>query len=198
MSEPSVPSAALGLFASGFLCLLRPLNVGTIGGVTPWQKRARLLMAVIAIGVAAAVAYTMRPREVAAPPEKIERIDPSATVETRGGDAIQMKGDKRNLRVEFERQTTNKEGENKLHGVKIFVDNREGRSYTVTGKEAFIGQQNSSFDVRGDVKLETSDGLTASRAAGHLRRRGEDRARARSGDVQARAHERLGHRLHLR
>ena len=142
-----MPSAARGLVQSK--------------AVTPWQKRTRLVMAAIAIGVVGVVAYTMRAREMAVPPEKIERTDPTATVETRGGDAIQMKGDKRSLRVEFERQTTNKDGENKLHGVKIFVDNREGRSYTVTGKEAFIGQQESSFDVRGDVKLETNDGLTA-------------------------------------
>jgi lipopolysaccharide export system protein LptA len=118
-------------------------------------------MAAIAIGVIAVVAYTMRPREIAAPPEKIERSDPKAKIETISGEAITMKGDKRNLRVEFARQTTSQEGENKLHGVKIFVDNREGRSYVVSGKEAFIGQQNSSYDVRGDVVLETSDGLVA-------------------------------------
>ena len=109
-----------------------------------------------------------------------------------------MKGDKRNLRVEFERQTTNKEGENKLHGVKIIVDNREGRSYTVTGKEAFIGQQNSSFDVRGDVKLETSDGLTAhGQQATYVDAEKIVRVPGR-GHVQARAHDRVRHRLHLR
>ena len=43
-------------------------------------------MAAVAIGVIAVVAYTMRPREVVAPPEKIERTDPNATVETRGGE----------------------------------------------------------------------------------------------------------------
>ena len=118
-------------------------------------------MAFVAIGVIGVVAYTLRPRETVAPPAKIPNIDPNALAETRGGDAIQLKGDKRNLRVEFERQTTSKEGENKLHGVKISVENREGRNYVVTGKEAFIGQQNSSFDVHGDVKLETSDGLVA-------------------------------------
>lgn len=119
-------------------------------------------MAVVAIGVVAAVAYTMRPREVAAPPPKLERLDPSATIETRGGDAIQLKGEQRNLRVEFASQTSNAEGETKLHGVKITVENRGGRNYEVTGKEAFLGKQNSSFDVRGDVMLQTSDGLTAS------------------------------------
>lgn len=118
-------------------------------------------MAVVALGVIGAVGYTIRPRQVAAPPPKIDRVDPSAVIETQGGDAIQLKGDRRDLRVEYEVQTTNKDGETKLHGVKISVDNRSGRNYVVTGKEAFLGKDNSSFDVRGDVKLETSDGLIA-------------------------------------
>lgn len=103
----------------------------------------------------------MRPREQIAPPEKIVRLDPKATIETIGGDAIQLKGETQNLRIEFAGQTTNAEGETKLHGVKIMVDNRGGRNYVVTGKEAFVGKQNSTFDVRGDVKLQTDDGLTA-------------------------------------
>jgi lipopolysaccharide export system protein LptA len=118
-------------------------------------------MAAIAIGVIAVVGYTMRPREKLTPPEKFERLDPSSKIEVVGGEAIQWKGERRDVRVEFERQTTNQQNETKLHGVKIVTDNREGRSYTVTGKEAFVGQQNSSYDVRGDVKLETSDGLVA-------------------------------------
>jgi LPS export ABC transporter protein LptC len=129
--------------------------------MTAWQKRARLLMAAIVLAVIGVVAYTVRPREVAAPPVEIERAAPDARITTFGGDAIQMKGEKTNLRVEFERQTTSQQNETKLHGVRIHVDNREGRSYIVTGKEAFVGQQNSSFDVRGDVVLETNDGLVA-------------------------------------
>jgi lipopolysaccharide transport protein LptA/LPS export ABC transporter protein LptC len=129
--------------------------------VTPWQKRARLVMAAIAIAVIAVVAYTMRPRETVAPPEKTESLPPDVSIQTIGGNVVQFKGEKQNIRIEFEKQTTNKENETKLHGVTIFTDNREGRSYTVTGREAFVGQQNSSYDVRGDVKLETSDGLVA-------------------------------------
>jgi lipopolysaccharide export system protein LptA len=119
------------------------------------------VMAAVAISVVAVVAYTKRPREAAAPPTQLNRIDPTAKVEVQGGNVVQWKGDKQNIRIEFTGQTTNKEDENRLLGVKIFVDNREGRSYVVTGKEAFIGQQNTSYDVRGDVKLETSDGLIA-------------------------------------
>ena len=111
-------------------------------------------MAAVAIGVIAVVAYTMRPRETAAPPDKIESLPPDTQSTSKGGDVVQWKGEKQNIRIEFEGQTTNKDNETKLLGVKIFADNREGRSYTVTGKEAFIGKQNSSYDVRGDVKLE--------------------------------------------
>ncbi len=118
-------------------------------------------MAGVAIAVIAVVAYTMRPRETAAPPAHAERLDPNTAAKTIGGDVVQLKGDKQNIRIEFEGQTTSREGETKVLGVKIMVDNRDGRNYVVTGKEAFIGQQNSSFDVRGDVRLQTSDGLTA-------------------------------------
>jgi lipopolysaccharide transport protein LptA len=118
-------------------------------------------MAAIAIGVIAVVGYTMRPRETAKPVEKIERSDPASKIETTGGKAIQFKGDRRDVRVEFDLQTVNQENEAKLQGVKIFVDNREGRSYVVMGKEASIGPAMSSYDVRGDVKLETNDGLVA-------------------------------------
>ena len=161
MSEPSVPSAALESSRLSFLCLLWPSG---------WYNQRRDALAETRTARDGRRGHRRhrgrRLHDAAARSGRAAARRSSGsirrpTVETRGGDAIQLKGDKRNLRIEFERQTTNKDGENKLHGVKIFVDNREGRSYTVTGKEAFIGQQNSSFDVRGDVKLETSDGLIA-------------------------------------
>ena len=119
------------------------------------------MLALIAIGVIAVVAYTIRPRETAAPPAKPAQVEPGAVVTTLKGDAIQFKGGSQDVRIEYEVQTTNAEQETKLRGVKIMVDNRAGRNYVVTAKEAFLGKQNSSFDVRGDVKLVTSDGLTA-------------------------------------
>jgi lipopolysaccharide export system protein LptA len=119
------------------------------------------VLAVVAAGVIGAVAYTMRPRESVAPPPKVERTDPTAVIEVQGGDAVQLKGKDQDLRVEYRLQTTNKDGETVLRDAKIMVNNRGGRNYVVTGKEAFIGKQNSSFDVRGDVRMETDDGLIA-------------------------------------
>ncbi len=119
------------------------------------------MLAILAAAVVGWVAYTIRPRETPAPPPKFERTDPSAVIEVQGGDALQLKGKDQDLRVEYRVQTTNKDGETSLRGVKIMVSNRGGRNYVVTGEQAFIGKQNTSFDVRGNVKMETDDGLVA-------------------------------------
>lgn len=129
--------------------------------MTGWQKRTRAVLAVIVLGVIGAVGYTLRPREARIAPAAVETLPPTVTVITKGGDAIQLKGSSRDLRIEFERQESYSNGQNKLFGVRINVDNRGGRNYTVTGKEMVLGKDQSSFDVAGDVKLETSDGLTA-------------------------------------
>jgi LPS export ABC transporter protein LptC len=129
--------------------------------VARWQRHARWVLAVITVGVIGVVVYTIRPRETVRPVAKPAAVEPGAVVTTLNGDAIQFKGGKQDVRIEYEVQTTNDQQETKLRGVKITVDNRAGRNYVVTGKEAFLGKANSSFDVRGDVKLVTSDGLTA-------------------------------------
>jgi lipopolysaccharide transport protein LptA len=129
--------------------------------MTSWQKRARAFVAVVAIGVIAVVAYTMRPRESAAPPAPIEKIDPNEKIVTVGGNAIQLKGAQQDLKIEFGRQATYQDGQTRLFDVKVLASNRGGRSYTITGKEAQVGKDESSFEIKGDVKLETSDGLIA-------------------------------------
>ncbi len=129
--------------------------------MSAWQKRAQVALAIVAIGVIGVVGYTLRPREARVAPAPIQRLDPKALVETRGGDVIQLKGSRQDARIEFAGQVTYDTGETKLTGVKVTVDNRAGRNYTITGKEAQVGKDQSSYDIKGDVKLETSDGLTA-------------------------------------
>jgi lipopolysaccharide export system protein LptA len=124
-----------------------------------WQKQARWVLAVVAIGVAASVAYTLRPREPVAQPQKYERTDPKAAMEIHQGEAVTLKGANKDLQVEYRVMTTNQDGAAVLHDAKITVNNRGGRNYTVTGKQAFVGQKNSSYDIRGDVRLVTDDDL---------------------------------------
>jgi lipopolysaccharide transport protein LptA len=129
--------------------------------MTPWQKRARLFVAAIAVTVIAVVAYSMRPREAAAPPRPIEKLPPEVTVQTQGGNVLHWKGGAKDLTIEFQRQATYKDGQNKLFGVTAHIANRGGRSYTITGDEAQVGKDESSFVVTGNVQLKTGDGLTA-------------------------------------
>ena len=129
--------------------------------MTPWQKRARASMAVLAIGVIAVVIYTMRPRQSAAPAPTIQRLDPKAKIETIGGDVLQLKGDKRDLRIEFKGQVTYEDGQTRLRDVRVIAENRGGRNYTITGNEAQVGKDESSFELKGNVRLETDDGLVA-------------------------------------
>jgi hypothetical protein len=74
---------------------------------------------------------------------------------------VQLTGSKQDLRVECESQATYEDGKTTLVGVKLTVDNRAGRNFVVTGKEARVGARQSAFDMSGDVKLEASDGLVA-------------------------------------
>jgi lipopolysaccharide export system protein LptA len=103
----------------------------------------------------------MRPRETRAPIERVERLDPASTIETRGCDVVQMKGSKQDLRVECDSQVSYADGQTKLLGVKLSVDNRAGRNFVVNSKEAQVGSNQATFDMNGDVKLQASDGLVA-------------------------------------
>ncbi len=129
--------------------------------MSSWQKRAQLALAAVAVGVIGVVGYTLRPRDVRVAPPPVDRLDPTATVETRGADLIQLKGDRQDLRIESQGQVTYETGDTKLMGVRISIDNRAGRNYVITAREARVGKDQASFDVTGDVKLETTDGLIA-------------------------------------
>jgi lipopolysaccharide export system protein LptA len=126
-----------------------------------WRKRLRLGVAIFAVGLTVFVLYAMRPREARLPLAPIERLDPRAVVETRGCDVVQLKGSKQDLRVECASQVTYEDGQTTLKGVTLTVDNRAGRNFVVTGEEARMGSNQSSFDMTGDVVLAASDGLRA-------------------------------------
>jgi lipopolysaccharide export system protein LptA len=126
-----------------------------------WRRRLRLVIALFGVGVLAAVVYLLRPRDVRTGLAPIERLDPTATVETRGGDVIQLKGATKDLQVEFERQVSYSDGQTRLMGVTLTVDNRGGRTFVVKGAEARVGSDPVSYNLKGDVRLEASDGLVA-------------------------------------
>ena len=126
-----------------------------------WQKRARVGLGVFAVTFAVVLWLMMGERQGPAPAPVVERLDPKSATEIKGGDAVQVKGAKQDIRVEFASQVLYTDGRTKYTNFKAFVDDRGGRSFAITGDEAWVGKDLSAYDVTGNVQLKTSDGLTA-------------------------------------
>lgn len=125
-----------------------------------WQKRARLAVLIVAVGVAAAVFATTRRREEPARPPPVPRVDPAAVVESSGAIVRQVKGEKESFRLEAQKQLSYADGSTKLIGVTITVV-RDGKTYVVTGNETKAGTDQSNLEIIGNVHLTSSDGLDA-------------------------------------
>lgn len=126
-----------------------------------WQKHARLALGIFAVGFAGVLWFVTGERQIPGPVQGVERLDPKAVSEIKGGDIVQIKGAKRDVRVEFVSQVLYSDGAAKYTGFKAFIDDRGGRSFSIAGNEAHVAPELSAYDVRGDVTLQTSDGLTA-------------------------------------
>lgn len=126
-----------------------------------WQKPVRVGLGLFAVAFAAVLWLLIGEREPQAPIQAIERLDPAAASEIKGGDAVQVKGARRDIHVQFAEQVRYDDGRTRYTGFQAFVDDRGGRSFSVSGNEAWVGKDLSAYDVTGDVTLKTSDGLTA-------------------------------------
>ena len=124
-----------------------------------WQKRARFGVAVFGI-VCAGVVYTAigerQPKPAAA---IIQRLDPKALLESTAGLIKQVRGDKEDYEITFDRQLTYQGGRTKLMGVRLVVKHKDGRDFTVTAKEAEAGENQRVLQMTGDVTLVASDGF---------------------------------------
>jgi LPS export ABC transporter protein LptC len=123
-----------------------------------WQKRARLVVLVVAVGVAAAVFVTTRPRETPPQPAPVTRVDPTAVVESSGAFLVQVKGERENFTIQAEKQLSYSDGSTKLIGVKI-TSVRQGKTFVATGQEAKVGDDQSHIELMGNVRMTASDGL---------------------------------------
>lgn len=126
-----------------------------------WQRRARLIIAVFAVAFAVVVVFALKRRGPAAGPAAVPRLDPAAVVESTGGRVERFKLSREDVRVEYEKQLVYADGSTKMLGVRVVTDDRSGRSFTVTGKEGQVAQNESTIHLDGDVRLVASDGMTA-------------------------------------
>lgn len=121
-----------------------------------WQKRARWLLLVVGVGVAAAVFVTTSRRE--APPAQVAvpRVDPAAVVESSGAFLVQVKGERETVTIRADKQLSYPDGSTRLLDVTV-TSVRQGQTFVVTGEEARIGENQTNLDMKGNVRMRSSD-----------------------------------------
>jgi lipopolysaccharide transport protein LptA len=124
-----------------------------------WQRSARLVIAAVAVAFAVGVGSTMKRRIAPHIDAPVPRTDPTAVIESEGGNTVRITGSHQDARVEYARLLTYANGASKMVGVTITSD-RAGKTFVVTGGEGQAGVDESSFDLTGGVRMQSSDGLT--------------------------------------
>lgn len=131
-----------------------------------WQRTARLIFAIVGIGVAIGVGSTMKRRTPPKTEAPLPKTDPAAIVESEGGNSVRIQGSREEGMLKYERLLTYANGASKMIGVTLTTE-RKGTTFTVTGKEGQAGENESSIELSGGVTLESTDGMrvTADRAS---------------------------------
>src|SRR6266487_2048397 len=129
--------------------------------MTVWQQRARLVIAIVAIGVAVVVVRQLRPRIAPESHKPAVRTDPKAIAEVTGGRLERITFSHPDVSVTFKKQMLYPNGSMKLVGVQIVTDERGGtRTFTISGNEGQVAQNEEVITLDGGVHVIASDGLT--------------------------------------
>ncbi|MBI1876434.1 MAG: LPS export ABC transporter periplasmic protein LptC [Acidobacteria bacterium] len=127
-----------------------------------WQKRVRFVILILGIAFAIVVALAVRRRDAVGIAPLITRTDPTALIESTGTIVIEAKGSTPEFRIEGGRYLSYPDGHIRvLDGAKVKVENRAGRSFVVTAREGEVSSDRSQVQVKGDVRMTSSDGFTA-------------------------------------
>ena len=90
----------------------------------------------------------------------VPRADPGAVVEsTRRQHRRASTATRRRRRIDYKRLLTYPDGATKMLGVTSSPTSGDGRTFTITGEEGQVGENESTMELTGDVRLEASDGL---------------------------------------
>src|SRR6187549_3893913 len=130
-----------------------------------WLKRARVAVAVFGLACAVVVYFAIGHRPPAAVSAGVNRIDPAASTESRGGDVQRFRGEKRDFTIAYDTQLTYPDGTTRMTKVTIRVKKADGHSYLVTAGQAESSQDNAHLQLSSGVNLKADDGfeMTADR-----------------------------------
>jgi len=126
-----------------------------------WQRRSRVVIAVLGVAFAAFVARELKRRDPVPAMTPVVRTDAGAIVETTGGNLVRINGTREDVSVAYRTQLIYEDGSSKLRGVTIVTEERNGtRTFTITGKEGRLAKGATTIALDGAVKLVGSDGMT--------------------------------------
>lgn len=124
-----------------------------------WQRSASAAVAIVGVGLAVGVYFSIGTRQARAVLPPPARVDPQAILESSGAVVQQVRGTKEDYQIKAQRQFAYDGGTSKSLDVEITVRDTGGRDFVITAKEARSGEKNSTVDISGAVTLKASDGF---------------------------------------
>lgn len=128
--------------------------------MSSWQRRTRLAVGLFAVVFAVGVFFAIGDREAPAELPPIDRIDPTAAVEIRGGDAVRLSGTDRDFSIQYDSSLTYDDGRSRFLGARITVEDRGRRDFEITTRELVVGPDQATLEMTGEVEMTASDGLS--------------------------------------
>ena len=128
--------------------------------MSSWQRRTRLAVGLFAVVFAVGVFFALGDRETPAALAPIERLDPEASVEIRGGDAVRLSGTTRDFSIQYESSLAYNDGRSRFLGAQITVEDRGRRDFEISTRELVVGPDQATLEMTGAVTMTASDGLT--------------------------------------
>ena len=127
----------------------------------PWQRVARIGLAVGLVGFGTLVFLGLQERAEPVAARVVDRADPDAVIESTGVELVQTADGQENFALSATRQATYDDGSVRfVEGVTLRVTEQPDReSFVVTGMEASVNDAHTDVTVSGEVQLTVSDGL---------------------------------------
>ena len=126
--------------------------------MTRWQRRARLVIGVSAIAFGLFVASAFRRRADAPPAPSAQHLEPGTAIITLGGHSRVFELSRETVSIDYKEQTLYSNGSMKFAGITLTAESRDGQShFTATAKEATSTKDQTSVEMTGDVRLESTD-----------------------------------------
>jgi lipopolysaccharide export system protein LptA len=125
-----------------------------------WQRILRPALGLFAIGFAIWVGVSIRNRAPEPPPSATERMGEGVIARSTKGQTLMIEGAAEDISIEYEELLSYSSGQSKFIKAHVKVKGRAGRDFEIVANEAEAAANQTQIDLRGDVRITTSDGLT--------------------------------------